>query len=71
MLLVTIKSIAIGDHVVKLYSLDGGKLWFSSPRDLRQFKLRKRKDEEQIRSMFDRHVPADLRSRRDRELELL
>ena len=44
MLLLSTKQITIGNGVVKLYSLDGGKLWFSRARDLRLFKERLRHD---------------------------
>ena len=43
MLLLSTKQITIGNGVVKLYSIDGGKLWFiSRARDLRLLKQRLR-----------------------------
>ena len=41
MLLLSTKEITIGNTVVKLYSIDGGKIWFSRPRDLQMFKQRR------------------------------
>jgi hypothetical protein len=56
MLLLETKSVAFGATIVKLYSLDGGKLWFTRASDVKQFKRRRHQDEETLRYYFRWHV---------------
>ena len=60
MLLLSTKQITIGNGVVKLYSIDGGKLWFSRARDLRLFKQRLRHEVKIVQKLVSTHV-KDLR----------
>jgi hypothetical protein len=60
MLLSVTKEIRIGKNVVKLYSLDGGKTWFSRPTDFRAFKERRRCDEKISRLLVATNVAEKL-----------
>ena len=50
----TLKDITIGDLIMTLYSLDGGKTWVSRAKDLQLFKDRKRQGEITSREMMKR-----------------
>ena len=58
MLLLETKSVAVGETVVKLYSVDG-KLWVSRPADVRLFKLRRHYHEEILKRWVSRLFPDD------------
>ena len=60
MLLVKVKAVVIGDKIIKLYSLDGGRLWFSRPSDYRFFKLRQREEKKSVRKMISAWVADSL-----------
>ena len=62
MLLVTTKEVAIGGSIVTLYSIDSGKTWISRPRDLKLFKLRRRRDEKRVKELVSAHLFDDLES---------
>jgi hypothetical protein len=59
MLLVVTKEVAIGDSVVKLYSIDSGKTWISRPADLQLFKHRRRENQRILQRMIALHVLND------------
>ena len=52
--LLRVKTVAIKDNVVKLYSLDG-KLWFTRAEDFRLFKERRRQNERAAKKMILAH----------------
>jgi hypothetical protein len=56
MLLLSTKEITIGNSVVKLYSIDGGKIWFSRPRDLQLFKQRRSHHVKIVKKLVSAHV---------------
>ena len=56
MLLLSTKQITIDNGVVTLYSIDGGKLWFSRARDLRLFKQRLRHDVKIAQKLVRTHL---------------
>jgi hypothetical protein len=60
MLLLSTKHVAIGDRVVKVYSIDGGKIWFSRPRDLQLFKKRRSHYVKMVKKLVRDHVPDNL-----------
>jgi hypothetical protein len=60
MLLVSTKEVAIGDRMITLYSIDGGKTWTSQPRDLQLFKLRRRQYEKKVKELVSTYIPNDL-----------
>jgi hypothetical protein len=58
-LLARTKIVIIDNHPVRLFSLDGGKLWFSDPRSYREFKRRIALEKRTCQSMIAAHVPAN------------
>jgi hypothetical protein len=52
--------VAIGDRMITLYSIDGGKTWTSQPRDLQLFKLRRRQYEKKVKELVSTYIPNDL-----------
>ena len=56
MLLLSTKQVTIDNRVVKLYSIDGGKIWFTRPSDFRVFKERRRHDAKIAKKLVCAHV---------------
>jgi len=52
--------VAIGERIITLYSIDGGKTWTSRPKDLQLFRLRRRQDERKIKELVFTYIPNDL-----------
>ena len=50
------KPCTIGNSVVKLYSIDGGKIWFSRPSDLQLFKQRRNHHVKIVKKLVCVHV---------------
>ena len=59
MLLLETKLVPIGETAVKLYSVNGGKLWVSRPADVRVFKLRQRHHEKLVKKWVGVWIPPD------------
>ena len=59
MLLLETKVVAIGESRVKVYSVDGGRLWFTRARDVKQFKRRRHQDEEILKRWVRKLFPDD------------
>jgi len=53
--LLRVKTVVIKDNVVKLYSRDGGKIWFTRAEDFRLFKERRRQNERAAKIMVLAH----------------
>jgi hypothetical protein len=51
-----VKEVTIHDHPVKLYSLDGGRLWFSNPRDIEKFQGRLYREKVTFQRQFHDYV---------------
>jgi hypothetical protein len=59
MLLLETKFVAVGESRVKVYSVDGGKLWFTRAVDVKQFKRRRHQDKEILKRWISRLFPDD------------
>lgn len=58
MLYLRTKTVLIDGRAIKLYSLDGGRLWFSRPHDVIEFRQRVRHDKAVVQTQFEHYLPA-------------
>ena len=57
--LLHIKTVIVDGQPVRLFSVDGGKLWFSKARDLKEFRQRRARAKAAIQALLAKHTSHD------------